>query len=271
VRWLIDQMIEYISEHGLLRFETVADLRSANVLVDRSGEDSRLFEARCEFVSRYIKGGCCGVGLVVGGGKSGVAGALCDGDRGGVSQGRGVAGDSEVDSCAELLSAVGDCEQYVGEPGLGELVEGVALGVRTKGQKKRGQLKRKKLRLSGEAALGEGVPQEGKLSDRRQVFGADEAVSDESVVQGRCETVLSSVPVDSGAQVPVWRRKQASGRGLGLSEDAGFGSQSEKKKKRKIKKIELPLLFSRVWKRKRGIRWLVVVLRRMLWLKSWLG
>jgi len=58
--------------------------------------------------------------------------------------------------------------------------------------------------------------------ERRKVFGADEAVSDEvvsdgSVVQGRCETVVSSVPVavpvSLGAKklaetVPVWRRRQ---------------------------------------------------------------
>jgi len=73
-------------------------------------------------------------------------------------------------------------------------------GARSKGQKKRDQLRRQR--------------------DRRRVFGADEAVSDESVVQGRCETVVSSAPVAVPAglkaekvaeAVPVWRRKQEGG------------------------------------------------------------
>jgi len=64
-----------------------------------------------------------------------------------------------------------------------------------------------------------------KQQKQRQVFGSDEVVSDESVVQGKCETVLSAVSVDAGAQVPVWRRKQVNGKGFSAVRplSSGFG------------------------------------------------
>jgi len=76
---------------------------------------------------------------------------------------------------------------------------------KSKGQRKRGQKKRQR--------------------ERVRAFGADEAVSDESVVQGRCETVLSAGPVETEKQVPVWRRKGASGKGLGSFETAEVENQ----------------------------------------------
>jgi len=95
------------------------------------------------------------------------------------------------------------------------------VGFVLRGKKKRDQLRRQR--------------------DRRRAFGTDEAVSDESVVQGRCETVVSSVPVVVPASlkaeklaevVPVWRRKQGVGsasvrqrvsKGVPVAKDVGTG------------------------------------------------
>jgi len=146
-----------------------------------------------------------------------VGGRACDGSGVDVSGGAGCSGQASdsrglrVD-CDTPVAELGNAESgYVGAAGvsLAEELKSVdavvdlkanAGSVRSKGQKKRDQLRRQR--------------------DRRRVFGTDEVVSDESVVQGRCETVVSSAPVvvsesveakKSTEAVPVWRRKQGSG------------------------------------------------------------
>jgi len=91
--------------------------------------------------------------------------------------------------------------------------DSVGGGVRTRGQRKRDQLRRQR--------------------ERRKAFGVDEVVSGEFVASGRCETVVSAVPVvvpvvtseeKVAKAVPVWRRKQGDGScGVPAVKEVGTG------------------------------------------------